>query len=244
MYYDIWEVDQFYSTWSKNSKLFERHLKPKMPSAWWRCVKFVITTLGMYERCMRDCMRESLKMGAHGEKYNWYAYTCTYQIYMDMFFNDIHTNKNAPNLMLDTDQLVLNQNGNEVENVSSAIDVSLSDVTVNSNLRFLKWRKHLLNTLRPRRNGQHSADDIFKRIFFNENVLISLNISLKFVPKGPINNIPALVQIMAWRRPGDKPLSEPVMVGLPTHICVTRPQWVNEHIPDSIHLKIQKWWDT
>ena len=34
-------------------------------------------------------------------------------------------------------------------------------------------------------------------------------ISMKFVPKGPINNIPALVQIMAWRRPGDKPLSEP-----------------------------------
>ena len=32
---------------------------------------------------------------------------------------------------------------------------------------------------------------------------------------------------MAWRRPGDKPLSEPMMVSLPTHICVTRPQWVN-----------------
>ena len=53
------------------------------------------------------------------------------------------------------------------------------------------------------------------------------NISLKFTPKGPISNIPALIQIMAWRRPGDKPLSEPMMVRLPTHICVTRPQWVN-----------------
>ena len=51
--------------------------------------------------------------------------------------------------------------------------------------------------------------------------------SLKFVPKGSINNIPALVQIMAWYRWGDKPLSEPMMVRLPTHICVTRPQWVN-----------------
>ena len=39
-------------------------------------------------------------------------------------------------------------------------------------------------------------------------------ISLKFVPKGPINNIPALVQIKAWRRPGDKPLSDPMMVSL------------------------------
>ena len=35
-----------------------------------------------------------------------------------------------------------------------------------------------------------------------------------------------MVQIMAWRRPGDKPLSEPMMVSLPTHICVARPQWV------------------
>ena len=58
--------------------------------------------------------------------------------------------------------------------------------------------------------------------FLNENVWIPVTISLKFVPKGPINNIPALVQIMAWRRSGDKPLSEPMMVSLPTHICVTR----------------------
>ena len=54
-------------------------------------------------------------------------------------------------------------------------------------------------------------DDIFKWIFLYENVWISINISLKFVPKGPINNIPPLVQIMAWRRTGDKPLSEPIM---------------------------------
>ena len=83
------------------------------------------------------------------------------------------------------------------------------------------------NTLRPRQNGRHFADDIFKCIFFNENAWISLRISLKFVPEVRINNIPALVQIMAWRRPGDKPLSKPMMVSLLTHICVTRPQWVN-----------------
>ena len=59
------------------------------------------------------------------------------------------------------------------------------------------------NTLRPRQNGRHFADDTFKRIFLNENVRIPIKISMKFVPKGPINNIPALVQIMAWRRPGD-----------------------------------------
>ena len=40
-----------------------------------------------------------------------------------------------------------------------------------------------------------------RRFFFNENTRISIDISLKLVPKGPINNSPALVQIMAWRRP-------------------------------------------
>ena len=89
---------------------------------------------------------------------------------------------------------------------------------------------HLFNTLRPRLSGRHFADDIFKCIFLNENVWTAIEISLKFVPKGPINNIPALVQIMAWRRSGDKPLSEPMMVSLLTHICVTRPQWVNMEI--------------
>ena len=82
------------------------------------------------------------------------------------------------------------------------------------------------NTLRPRQNRRHFPDDIFKCIFLNENVGIPVKISLKYVPKGPIINIPALVQIMAWRRPGDKPLSDPMMVSLPTHICVTGPQWV------------------
>ena len=85
---------------------------------------------------------------------------------------------------------------------------------------------HSVNTLRPKQNGRHFADDILKCIFVNENVWIPIKISLKFVPKGPINNIWALVQIKAWRRPGDKPLSEPMMISLPTHICVTRPQWV------------------
>ena len=40
---------------------------------------------------------------------------------------------------------------------------------------------------------------------------ILINISLKFIPMGQINNIPSLVQITAWRRSGDKPLSEPMM---------------------------------
>ena len=83
------------------------------------------------------------------------------------------------------------------------------------------------NTLWPRQNGRQFADDIFKSVFLIENARISINISLKVVPKVQIINIPALVQIMAWRRSGDKPLSEPMMLSLLTYICVTRPQWVN-----------------
>ena len=66
------------------------------------------------------------------------------------------------------------------------------------------------NTFRPIKNGRHFADHIFKWIFLNENWWILIKISLKCVPQ--INNIP---------------LSWPMMVRLPTHICVTRPQRVS-----------------
>ena len=58
---------------------------------------------------------------------------------------------------------------------------------------------------------RHFADDVFGCIFVNGKFYILIKISLKFVPKGPIDNYPALVQMMAWRRIGDKPLSEPML---------------------------------
>ena len=91
------------------------------------------------------------------------------------------------------------------------------------------FRKYLLNSLRPRQNRHYNADGIFKCIFLNKDVCFPTKISLKFVPNGPINNTPALFQIMVWRPLGDKPLSEPMVVSLLTHICITRPQWVNTH---------------
>ena len=54
-----------------------------------------------------------------------------------------------------------------------------------------------------------------------------LNIHWSLFFKGLINNIPALVLIMAWLRPGDKPLSEPMLVRSLTRIYVTRLQWVS-----------------
>ena len=53
-------------------------------------------------------------------------------------------------------------------------------------------------------NGHHFPDDISKWIFLNENLWTAIEISLKFVSKGPIDNIPALVQIMTWHQPGNK----------------------------------------
>ena len=55
------------------------------------------------------------------------------------------------------------------------------------------------------------ADGIFKCIFLNENNKMPIQISLKHVPRMPIDNKPALFQVMAWRRTGDKPLPEPMM---------------------------------
>ena len=74
----------------------------------------------------------------------------------------------------------------------------------------------------------------FQMHFLNENVWISIKISLKFVSKGPNNNIPALFQIMAWSWPGNKPLSEPMMVRLPTHIYASLD--LNELSPAARHI--------
>ena len=94
-----------------------------------------------------------------------------------------------------------------------------------------------VNTLMPTQTGRHFADGIFKCIFLNEIVWISIKISLKFVLKGPVNNIPALVQLMAWHRPGEKPLSEPMMLSLLTRLCY--PQYTSK-----VTLKYSYGWTT
>ena len=61
------------------------------------------------------------------------------------------------------------------------------------NIISISTTSNIINTLRPRQNGRHFADDIFKCIFLKENIWIPIKISLKFVPKGSINNIPACI---------------------------------------------------
>ena len=94
-------------------------------------------------------------------------------------------------------------------------------------IRTTKWSRDTINSLRPGQDGRRFADDIFTCIFINENCCILIKFSLKYVRKDPIDNNPALVQTMAWRRSEDKTLSEPMMISFTTHICVNRPQWVN-----------------
>ena len=83
-------------------------------------------------------------------------------------------------------------------------------------------------------------------IFFKCCILIKF--SLKYVRKGPIDNNPALVQIMAWRRSGDKPLSEPMMISfnvLGKDNCKTR--WERVKLWDSGALYIRDFtvlWNT
>ena len=71
-------------------------------------------------------------------------------------------------------------------------------------------------------NGRYFADNIFKLILLSENCVISIEISLKFIPKAPINNNRPLVQILAWRRTGAKPLSKPMLT-----INTSTASWIN-----------------
>ena len=104
----------------------------------------------------------------------------------------------------------------------------------------MQWVITRVNTLRPGQDGRHFADDSFTSIFFNENCCILIKFLLKYVRKGPIDNNQALVQIMAWRRSGDKPLSEPMMGKFGAHVCVSRPQIVKYQLV--IHFIIKENW--
>ena len=96
-----------------------------------------------------------------------------------------------------------------------------------------------LNWSPPGQNGRHSADDMFKCIFLNENIWISNKISLKYVPWGVIDNMTALVQITAWRRPGDKPLSGPMLT---IHRRIYAPLGADELRTNEIWIKTKIFW--
>ena len=88
------------------------------------------------------------------------------------------------------------------------------------------WRG--FNTLRPRQNGCHFTDNIFKCIFFNENFWILNEISLKYVPYGLIDNLEALVQIRVWCQMAASHYLEQCWYVLLIHVCITGPHWVKD----------------
>ena len=85
----------------------------------------------------------------------------------------------------------------------------------------------------------YGGTDKMAAIFHTAILNAFYRMKMKIVPKGPINNIVALIQIMDWHRPGDKPLSEPIVLSLLTHICVTRPQWVK--VKQAVFVDIALW---
>ena len=93
---------------------------------------------------------------------------------------------------------------------------------------WFKESTRYFNSLRPRQNGHHFQTTFSNVISWMKMYEFPLRFHWSLFPRVDFNNIPALGQIMAWRRPGDKPLSEPMMVSLLTHRCATRPQWVNK----------------
>ena len=92
--------------------------------------------------------------------------------------------------------------------------------------RIVSW----FNTLRPRRSGSHFQTTFSNAFSWMKIVVVWSKFHWNL--QGPINNIPVSVQIMGWRRSGDKPLPEPMMFSLMTHICLTRPQW--DKTPDKL----------
>ena len=104
---------------------------------------------------------------------------------------------------------------NALENAICKMSVSFWGLDAWINCLPQQMRQYMtLTHLPPGQNGHHFADDIFKYIFWNEKEVVLIKISKKFIPNGPISNIPGLAQIMAWRRPGGKPLLEPMLIQL------------------------------
>ena len=73
----------------------------------------------------------------------------------------------------------------------------LSQCWLRSLLPYVVTKPQWVNSSPPKQNDHHFADNIFKCICVNEKFCISIWISLKFVPKGPIANMSALVRVMA-----------------------------------------------
>ena len=100
-------------------------------------------------------------------------------------------------------------------------------------------RGQLVNTLRPGQDGRHFGRQHFRLHFLEWNFFNFTQNFTEICYLDLIDNMSALVQIMAWPRTGDKPLSEAMLLccvdayvslslnklthwGWVTHICVSK----------------------
>ena len=98
------------------------------------------------------------------------------------------------------------------------------------------------NTFRLRQNGRHFADDPFKCIFLNETLRILIKMSLNFVPKGPINNIPALVQILAFTDAYMRHSASMSKVVVAAHLVILKfPSDNSERVIDGVMVNLDLW---
>ena len=86
---------------------------------------------------------------------------------------------------------------------------------------------YYFNTLRPRQNGRQFPDDFFKCIFFSCMIMFNFDFPEVFAE--------------VCSQESAKPLCEPMMVSLLTHICVTEPQWVNWLAPSDAIWQQRNW---
>ena len=224
----VWDI---YHSCRENTSL---HMRRLTTAFWWICVH---TNIQMLCKTMPEISRIHLTILQFLAAWNLYSAMTTY---IHILIYDSFSTCGVRGVVVSTRAVVLRVWIVQMPDSPVIIVTFVSMIMTITDQSILPWPYDATLTVRsraltsglpetrgPLKNGRHFADDILKCIFLNENVWIPIKISPKFVPKGPINNIPALVQIMAWRRPGDKPLSEPMLVSLPTHIWVARPQWVN-----------------
>ena len=92
-----------------------------------------------------------------------------------------------------------------------------------------------INTFGWRKSWHQSADEILKCFFINEKYHIFIQISLRFIPKGPINNMPSMVQIMPWRHSDDNQLSDDSVVYWYIYIWNTQPWRIHTLWTDDAH---------
>ena len=70
--------------------------------------------------------------------------------------------------------------------------------------------------------------DILRTTHSNGFTWNTVFISLNFFPKGPIENMSALVQVMAWRQTGHKPYLDWLWLSSFTYVCHLGPVFISD----------------